>query len=83
MVAGAGSVCTSGGGPGLQNQWPISVNPSADKPSENDAENSAFCLALLARKSADLALLVKRWDRLPEAIRAGILAMVKAAGKGD
>jgi hypothetical protein len=36
-------------------------------------------LALLARKSADLALLVEGWDSLPEAIRTGIMAMVKAA----
>jgi hypothetical protein len=39
----------------------------------------AFCLALLKRKSADLALLVKQWDALPEAVKAGIVAMVKAA----
>jgi hypothetical protein len=37
-------------------------------------------LALLARQSPDLALLVERWNRLPEAVRAGIVAMVKAAG---
>jgi len=29
----------------------------------------------------DLALLVKAWPALPEALRAGILAMVKAAGR--
>jgi len=39
----------------------------------------AFYLALLAQKSPDLALLVERWDGLPEPVRAGILAMVKAA----
>jgi hypothetical protein len=27
---------------------------------------------------ADLALVAKAWDRLPEAVRAGIVAMVKA-----
>ena len=31
----------------------------------------------------DLALIVGVWDRLPEAVRAGIVAMVKAASKGD
>jgi hypothetical protein len=36
-------------------------------------------LALLAQKSPDLALLVERWDALPEAVRAGIVAMVKAS----
>jgi len=28
---------------------------------------------------SDLAAVVKAWDRLPEAIKAGIVAMVKAA----
>ena len=32
--------------------------------------------------SADLTTVVEAWDRLPEAIRAGIVAMVKAAA-GD
>jgi hypothetical protein len=35
-------------------------------------------LAHLARKSPELALLVERWDALPEVVRAGIVAMVKA-----
>jgi hypothetical protein len=39
----------------------------------------ASCLAFLNRKSPDLAMLVERWDALPEAVRAGIVAMVKAA----
>jgi hypothetical protein len=30
----------------------------------------------------DLALVVERWDSLPEAVRAGIVAMVKAASAG-
>jgi hypothetical protein len=29
-----------------------------------------------------LALIVGVWDRLPEAVRAGIVAMVKAAASG-
>jgi hypothetical protein len=40
----------------------------------------AFCLALLARTAPDLALVVERWDTLPEAVRAGIAAMVQATG---
>jgi hypothetical protein len=27
----------------------------------------------------DLALVVERWEQLPEAVRAGIVAMVKAS----
>jgi hypothetical protein len=30
-------------------------------------------------EDAELAAVVEAWDRLPEAIRAGIVAMVKAA----
>jgi hypothetical protein len=44
---------------------------------ENDL---ASCLALLARKSPDCALLVERWDHLPEPIRRAIVALVKSAG---
>jgi predicted ATPase len=44
-----------------------------------DAERLASCLALLTQKSPDLALLVESWDQLPDAVRAGIVAMVKAA----
>jgi hypothetical protein len=31
---------------------------------------------------ADLAAVVDAWDRLPEAVRSGIVAMVKAASRG-
>jgi hypothetical protein len=30
----------------------------------------------------DLATVIGAWDRLPEAVRAGIVAMVKAASRG-
>jgi hypothetical protein len=36
-------------------------------------------LAFLTQKTPDLALLVERWDALPDAVRAGIAAMVRAA----
>jgi hypothetical protein len=35
-------------------------------------------LAHLNRKSQELAMLVEQWDSLPGAVRAGIVAMVKA-----
>jgi hypothetical protein len=47
--------------------------------SENAARALAFCLSFLNQKSPDLALLVERWDALPEVVRAGIMAMVKAS----
>jgi hypothetical protein len=31
----------------------------------------------------DLATIVNAWDQLPEAVRAGIVAMVKAAAPGE
>jgi hypothetical protein len=34
-------------------------------------------LALLRQKSPDLALVVERWNDLPEPVKAGIMAMVK------
>jgi hypothetical protein len=42
----------------------------------------AFSLAHKVQKEPDLAMVVKRWDSLPEAVRAGIVAMVKAASAG-
>ena len=40
----------------------------------------AHYLALLKQESADLAVIVEAWAELPEAIKAGILAMVQASG---
>ena len=53
--------------------------PIASATSDDSRENLASCLALLAKQSPDLALLVEAWDTLPDAVRAGIVAMVKAA----
>jgi len=35
-------------------------------------------LAFLNEKRPDLAIIVASWDTLPDAVKAGILAMVKA-----
>ena len=56
-----------------------SVSNHDTKTSNDDEKDLAFCLALLRRKSPDLALLAERWDALPEALRAGIMAMIRAA----
>ncbi|MCE9545754.1 MAG: hypothetical protein K8T25_09590 [Planctomycetia bacterium] len=43
----------------------------------------ASCLAFLDRESPELAAVARAWDTLPEPIRAGVLAMIRAAsGKG-
>jgi hypothetical protein len=71
---GFGSVCTSGGVPGLQNQWAKATSLSETASSANDAENLAFCLA---RKSPDLAKVIEAWPTLPDHIRKAILALVE------
>jgi len=48
------------------------------------AENSlAYSLACQVEKDPNLKLLVERWHCLPEAIRAGIAAMVKATSASE
>jgi hypothetical protein len=55
---------------------------------ENDStcsdgqEPLGVLLAFLERESPDLAAVVRAWATLPEAIKAGIVAMVKAAAGG-
>jgi len=44
----------------------------------------ASCVPFLREKGPDLVEVVEAWDKLPEAVRAGIMAMVRASGgKGD
>src|SRR5262245_61948928 len=42
-------------------------------------KNLAFRLALLAQKSADLALVVEVWYALPAETRAGVVVMVRSS----
>jgi hypothetical protein len=46
--------------------------------SDTRAENLAHSLARQVENDPDLALIVERWEALPTALRAGILAMIKA-----
>jgi hypothetical protein len=41
----------------------------------------AFCLAFLAEQMPDLGAVVEAWPTVPAALKAGIVAMVKAAGR--
>ena len=52
---GFGSVCTSGDGPGLQNQDTAALTSAAPIDSDDATRVLASCLALLATKSPDLA----------------------------
>jgi hypothetical protein len=44
-------------------------------------EQSPVLLPKTLPSDPDLAVVIEAWDRLPEAIRAGIVAMVRAASK--
>jgi len=41
----------------------------------------AFCLAFYKQNSPDLAAVIEGWERLPEPIKAGIVAMVQTSAK--
>ena len=54
------------------------TGPSAEA---GDPVSHATPDANISALDPDLAMVVKRWESLPEAVRAGIVAMVKAASK--
>ncbi len=83
----AGSVSVAGALPGLQNRGDDSVShnpssqlrklpPSLAAQGKRAARNQP---RLDAPKDPDLAAVVEAWPELPEAQKAGIVAMVKAA----
>jgi len=49
----------------------------------NPDDSVASCVPFLREKRPDLAQLVEVWDHLPEAIKAGILALVEASAGHD
>jgi len=60
----------------------IEPDPKSSGNSGGDDQSGAECGALDAKKAdfdPDLAVVVEAWPKLPEAIRAGILAMIRAA----
>jgi hypothetical protein len=59
-----------------------SLNPDMIATYVQPENRVAASVALLDLESPDLAAIVKGWATLPDPIRAGILAMVAAAGKG-
>jgi hypothetical protein len=55
---------------------------NADSPvNTRESEAGGLSAGLNAFKDARLAEVVKAWDTLPEVVKAGIMAMVDAAGK--
>jgi hypothetical protein len=66
------------------------MRPQADRPKEGQGKDlhrgakpvSHSFPTDTCQTDPDLATVVNAWDRLPEAVRAGIVAMVKAASRG-
>jgi hypothetical protein len=67
---------------GFENRRGSDVTPAETSTSEIPDDYLAEYLALLGEKQPDLGAVVKAWPTLPEAVKAGILAMVKASGQG-
>ena len=63
---------------GLKVRAPDSTNTDGQRQYGNDEKRLAECLAFLAEKVPDLAAVIDAWPALPEAIKKGILAMVRA-----
>ena len=63
---------------GFQDRREFDVTGSDKITCDNTESDLAYYLALLAEKSPDLAIIVASWDTLPDAVKAGIMAMVKA-----
>ncbi len=65
---------------GFANSKPSGANPCKSEDCDGAGIDLADCLAFLAANRPDLATVATAWDDLPEPVKAGILAMVKAAG---
>lgn len=57
---------------------PVQAHKNPDK-SDAFAEARTIC----APNDTDFAIVMKAWPTLPAALRAGVLAMVKASGEGQ
>ena len=68
---------------GLGNRRRTHATPSAANTSDNADSVSAICLAKLRQNRPDLAAVIEAWDRLPPAVRQGILAMARTAPESD
>jgi len=58
------------------------VNPEENAYSRGSAAPGAAVDAENTPIDADLQAVIQRWPELPEAVKAGIVAMVQAAGDG-
>ena len=65
---------------GLGNRRRDGVTADSASSCAKDEKHLASCLAFLLERIPDLGPVVKAWPDLPDAVKAGILAMVKATG---
>ena len=63
---------------GLQNRCPDDVTPENADTCESCPARVASGVAFLVESDPDFALVADRWPTLPEALRAGIVAMIRA-----
>jgi hypothetical protein len=66
---------------GFANRPPDSLTNHNQSTCDFQQKNLASCLALLAEKYPDLALVVEHWPNLPEHIKAAVKALVEIQPK--
>ena len=64
---------------GLEDRYGKSASNDPTESYEFDEKSLACFLALLGRELPDLAELLTAWPILPEAVRAGMIAMVRSS----
>jgi len=63
---------------GLANRCSLGTEPDSIRPYDEPEKTLPTGLPIFSDNDPDLAAVVEAWDRLPEPIRAGIVAMVRA-----
>jgi hypothetical protein len=74
-----GSVSVAGARPGLQNRGHDAVSSKSHKNLRNPDESLTAQGQRAASNDPDLTALVEAWPKLPAALKAGIMAMIKAS----
>ncbi len=58
---------------------PDSTTAEIDNTCDGTSDGLGSCLAILDENDPELAAIVRAWPDLPDAVRAGILAMIEAS----
>ncbi len=82
IVVSPGARSSAGQSNGFLNRLATPVTHNNQTTSNNREIGLADCLAFLEHERPDFVPIVRAWDRLPAAVRAGILAMVQASATG-